>query len=247
MISTEPDAATPTAIAERAWSRVRGGDSSALPALIHSLTPVVHARVTRALFSPGRGSRGRDVRQEVADMAQETLCELFADDAKVLRDWDPARGASLLNFVGLVAERRVGHFLRSKRRNPWSNDPTEADALDAHAGASEAPSPEKQVATRELLDRVWTALRAELSPKGVSMFDRLFVEERSMDELCAEAQMKPDAVYAWKSRLAKRARALLAEAMSERPVSSATPKHEFADRARGDSPATASAPREPRP
>jgi len=56
----------------------------------------------KLLFYRNRSAAGRDVRQEVADLIQEVFMALFADDARVLRSWQPERGLSLDNFVGLV-------------------------------------------------------------------------------------------------------------------------------------------------
>ncbi|WP_437774464.1 hypothetical protein [Sorangium sp. So ce1097] len=58
----------------------------------------------------------------------------FADGGRTLRQWDAARGLSLPGFVGLVAKREVASTLRSRRRNPWTDAPTEDDPLDQAAG-----------------------------------------------------------------------------------------------------------------
>src|SRR5687768_1618744 len=83
--------------------------------------------VARGLARRMVKARGRDLRQEVEDLTQEVFVALFADDARALRLWDPARGASLANFVGLLAEREVASILRSGRRSPWTEDPTASD------------------------------------------------------------------------------------------------------------------------
>src|SRR5689334_24844964 len=83
------------------------GDEGALRGLLRELTPVIQARVARALLRRRGLARGEDPRQRLADIAQDVYLELFRDRAKLLRSWDPARGLSLTNFVGLVAEQRV--------------------------------------------------------------------------------------------------------------------------------------------
>jgi hypothetical protein len=42
------------------------------------------------------------------------------------------------------------------------------------------------------------------------LFRAFWVEERSIAEICEETAMQPEAVYAARSRIAKRARAILA-------------------------------------
>lgn len=194
--------------------RALGGDVTAVRRLVALLTPVVHARVVRTLVRR-RGALGRDVRQEVPDLAQEVFVALFADDARVLRAWDPARGLSLVSFCGLVAEREAASILRSGRRSPWTESATELDTLEkelAHVAPAEA-----FVASREQLDRIVDRLREDLSPRGLELFHRLIVEEEDVASVCASTNMTPDAVYAWKSRIGKLVRKLATELASSEP------------------------------
>jgi RNA polymerase sigma factor (sigma-70 family) len=185
------------------------GDRVARAALVRSLAPIVQVRVYRALCVRGGAARGRAIRQEVEDISQDALVALFENDAHVLRGWDAARGLSFLNYVGLVTERLVGHLLRDRRRSPWTADPTEDVALERAAGAT--LDHEEHVASRQTLDRVWATLKRELTPRGWELFRHLVVEERTVEEACERFGMRPDAVYAWRSRFTKRSRALLEE------------------------------------
>ena len=184
------------------------GRADRIRTLVDALTPVIQARVARGLLRRG-GARGRDARQEVEDMTQEVFLSLFDDDGHALRAWVPARGLSLANFVGLVAERQVSSILRSGRRSPWTEDPTDAEALDVSAGS--VAGPEGGVVSRDLLAAVVERVREELSPKGLILFQLLVVDEASVEAVCAEMSMLPDAVYAWRSRLAKLVRRVATE------------------------------------
>ncbi|HEY2737525.1 MAG TPA: hypothetical protein VGK45_03920, partial [Thermoanaerobaculia bacterium] len=104
---------------------------------------------------------GRDVRQEVEDLTQEMFLLLFAENGKVLRSWQPERGLTLLNFVGLVTERRTASILRTGRRNPWQEDPTLIEDLDRTSPES---GPEEIVASREQMKLLLRRLTEELSP-----------------------------------------------------------------------------------
>jgi DNA-directed RNA polymerase specialized sigma24 family protein len=182
-------------------------DPKAMRQFVREAKVVVEARVARTLLRVGRRQGQRDARQEIADIAQEVFLHLFENGSAVLRAWDPARGLSLANFVGLVAERDAISILRSGRRSPWTEDPTDfADAGDAFADA--APSMQRIVQSRDMLLAIVDRLREELSPRGFELFVRLYVDEASVEEICAAYAMQPDAVYAWRSRLAKRVRAL---------------------------------------
>lgn len=184
--------------------RALAGDKTALNRLVARLTPVIQARVARTLWRLGSG---RDVRQEVEDLSQEVFLSLFARDGHILRSWQPERGLSLENFVGLVAERKVVSVVRGKQ-NPWKEDPTEMEELDAPAPDL---GPEEVTASRELLSLLLERLREELSPLGYQIFVLLFVRELSVAETMAATGLSADAVYAWRSRLRKLSRELLAE------------------------------------
>jgi DNA-directed RNA polymerase specialized sigma24 family protein len=177
------------------------GDRAAVRALCASLAPLVQARVAKALLRRRRAGVRRTVRDEVLDLTQEVFVALFERDGRLLRAWDPARGLSLANFVGLIAEREVASILRSGVRSPFTLD----DALSEEAlEPLQAPvGVEADVASRETLEKLLDALRARLSPLGLQMFRLLFVEERTVDEICEAMHMRPDAVYAWRSRLTR--------------------------------------------
>lgn len=192
-----------------------GGDAGELSRLVSWLTPVVQARVARVLLRHGPMD-GRDVRQEVEDLAQEVFVALFADDARVLRGWDPERGLSLRNFAGLVAERQSLSILRSGKRNPWTEDPTLNEELDrptADAG------PDDVVVSRQLLRVLLRRLEEQLSPLGRQLFELIFLRECSVTAVGDATGMSADAIYAWRSRLRRLSRRLLSEVLAEQSVS----------------------------
>jgi RNA polymerase sigma factor (sigma-70 family) len=187
--------------------RALRGDAAALARLVAVLTPVVQLRVVRALNRRSAKAVGRRVRQEVEDMTQNVFVALFDRDGKKLRAWDPARGLTLTAFVGYLAEREVVSRLRRGRSSPWTEDPTEAELLEEAGAENDAPL-DARLASREMLDEVLERLREELTPQGRDMFRALFLDEHSVEEICASSGMRRDAVYAWRSRLLRRVRAV---------------------------------------
>ena len=185
------------------------GDREALARLVALLTPVIQARVARTLLAR-RSLLGaaRNVRQEVEDLTQDVFLLLFSNGARVLRTWQAERGLSLENFVGLVGERYVVSFLRSGKRNPWKEDLTPAEDLEAE---NPEQDPEEVTASREQLRLLLDRLQEKLSPLGRHLFDLLFVQELSQAEAIAASGLSADAVYAWRSRLRRLAQKLLAE------------------------------------
>ncbi len=198
------------------------GDPKAVRALVDDLTPVIQARVARGLMRRSGSSGGRDVRQELKDIAQEVFVTLFANQGRVLRSWSPEKGLSLRNFVGLVAERQTSSILRSGKRSPWTEDPTDALGLDRAGGVDQQT--EQRVISRDLLSVVLDRLRTELSPKGLHLFELLMIEQRPVPEVCELAGMKTDAVYAWRSRLARRVRAIAKEVSESAPPARIPPQ-----------------------
>jgi len=194
----------PAGLLERALD----GDSQAVRALIAAFTPVIQARAARALVRR-TGVRSRDPRQELADLTQDVLLLLFREDARILRAWSAERGLSLLNYVGLVAQREVAQIAGSGRRSPWSLDPAEESVMERVAAPVE--SAESAVGSRDLLDRLYARLEGELHPSALELFRLLVVEERPAADVCAMTGLSTDAVYTWRSRLLRRARALLDE------------------------------------
>lgn len=185
------------------------GDSAALRELVDRFTPVIQKRVARALLNRRQGaSSGRDVRQEVEDLSQEVFVTLFANNGRVLRTWKPDGGLSLVNFVGLVAQRRTGGILRNGKRSPWRDDPTLTEDLDQ---ADSDPSPEVAAASRETLRLLLDRLKEWLSPEGWQMFALLFLDELTPEEVARKTAKSPAAVYKWQSRLRQLARRILAD------------------------------------
>lgn len=178
--------------------RCLAGDEAAVRRLVADLTPVIQARVTRILLRHTDRSPGRSVRQEVEDLTQEIFLVLFADGARILSDWQPERGLSLRNFVGLVAERQTLSILRSGKRSPWKEDPTLTEDLD---GEDPSVDPETVVASRQTLRRLLRKVHQELSPLGRHLFDLLFVQDLGVKEVVGRTEMSSDAIYAWRSRL----------------------------------------------
>ena len=164
--------------------------------LVDRLTPAIQRQVNAALIRRRRGSR-----QDVRDLTQEVFRILFDDDGRILRDWDPSRGATLEGWVKLVSERRVLNILVSGRRSGHSEDPQ--DPVDFDLDPADGPSPERSALTRQQLDRVLDALSASLSDQGYDMFYALFVEEREVAWIMDRYGLSRDAVYAWRSRIKK--------------------------------------------
>lgn len=193
---------------EEVWSALAGNEP-ALTRLVGESTPVIQKRVARGLGLWRTGSAAsRNVHQEVEDFTQEIFLLLFENGGKVLRSWQPERGLSFLNFIGLVARRQTASIMRNGKQSPWKEDPTLPEDLDAAAPDS---NPEEIIASREQFQLLLDDLIEELSPLGWHLFDLLVLRELPVEEVVRETGMSPDAIYKWRSRLRFLVERLLAE------------------------------------
>ncbi|UQA62785.1 RNA polymerase sigma factor [Polyangium aurulentum] len=221
-VPVAPDAVTPAnqAMLQRI-QRAIAGNPPAVRELVDTLTPTIQGAAVRALLRRRNASGKRDVRQEVADLTQSVFLALFKDGGRELLQWDPSRGSSLPAFIGLLAQREVSSILRSQRRNPFTEDPTETDDFEQ---VNEAGGPEAETESREMLELIATRMKERLSERGLELFYLLLVDDRSIEEACLITGMKADAVYQWRNRLQKQARQIREEIMSENEAAGRIPK-----------------------
>lgn len=204
-------------------ARALDGDAGALDTLVAALAPVVHVRVARALRRRQSEARGRAQRQDCEDLVQDVFATLFDRSAQALRAWDPDRGLGFLSFVGFLAEREVAMRLRSAKRSPWTEEPTEDERLhmvtDHAAMVQDAGRPEAYLESRDLLGRMLDELLTWLTPEGRHYFQLLYVEEKSVAQVAEESGTTTQALYAWRSRLSKKMRKLRDKIATEGPDS----------------------------
>lgn len=182
-------------------------DPTACRALITQLTPVVRQRVAKMLLQSAARSGRSPSPADIDDLAHDVFVALFDREGRVLKAWDPQRGLSLRNFVGLVAQREASAMLRSGRRSAWAEDPT---AEDVQLGV-EGHTPERQAAAREELALLLTCLRERLSPRGLLLFEALFCDNQGVEQVCERFGMTSNAVYSFRNRL----QSLVAEIQAE--------------------------------
>ena len=179
--------------------------------LVQRILPSVQARVAIALLRRRKQARGRSLKEASEDLVQDVFATLFARQGQVLRSWSPERGLALRGFVGLVAERQVGMTLRSGRRSPFTEDATECEQLQRQAAAAVPSSMHAcqggaALESRDLLRVMLQRLRERLSEQGYFIFELLFVEECTIEQVTELTGLSRDALYAWRSRIARQAR-----------------------------------------
>lgn len=186
------------------------GDRAAGRRLVAELGPVIQRVVTASLMRVGALSRG-DARQMVLDLVQQVFSALFENGARSLRQWDPARGRTLRSFAGLLAEREVWSFLRSRSRSARMEQPLDEPEETLLEGKEPAAGPESVLMNREFLDALEKRLRERQGERGILLLKLLVIEERSAEEVAAITGMTEGALYVWRTRLRRLARELADE------------------------------------
>ena len=195
--------------------RAIAGDRAAVRVLVDAVTPIIQVRAARTLLRMRSKAGVRSVRQEIEDLTQTVFVSLFSDGGRILKQWDPKRGA-IHAFVSVVTEREIISIMRNRNKNPWTEAPTLFDDdEDMDRSTDVATGPEVRTSSREVLAALVEQVRAKLTPKGLELFYWLLVEERSIEEVVSMTGMTVDAVYAWRSRLGRLVRTLASEMMSE--------------------------------
>jgi DNA-directed RNA polymerase specialized sigma24 family protein len=177
--------------------RALAGESAALMQLIERLNPVIRARVLRSLSPFGRAGQ-----QEVDDFTQEVFAHLFADHGRALLGWQPSLGLSLEGFVRLLSHHKVVTILRTKSRSPFGQvleDPVICDERPFERSRSL----DSEIAQRERVEQLVERLSGFVSPRGLDVFRRLFIELESPQEVARALDLSLDSVYQWRSRLSK--------------------------------------------
>lgn len=184
--------------------RALEGDRLAAAELVATLAPVIRRSVIKTLLRD-RSRSGGGVAQEAEDMTQEVLLSLFSEDLRIFRAWQPERGLSLESFVAFVARRQALSLLRTRRTNPFHLQPTDPADLENQPPSSRGRDAHRSTEHRQSLERLALALRARLSPIGLEMFQRLFVEEQSVSDISRNTGLSAESVYQWRTRIKKAA------------------------------------------
>jgi RNA polymerase sigma factor (sigma-70 family) len=185
--------------------RALAGQEDAAEALVRRLIPTLRARARRAFKRHPDGFAGRTA----ADLLNDAWIALSADDGKKLRAWDPARGATLEGFAGMLAEsefNRLRARAMSMKRGGHLR-PVEPEALDdVVAGAS---SPEEGIVTQDLVARLGAHLDEQLPARGQLVFRHAFTDGRTPPEVARLLGVNVQVVYNWQHKIRRIARGFL--------------------------------------
>lgn len=151
--------------------------------------------VDRAVFHALRDRPAARARKD--DLVAELLLYLYRNDARVLRQWDPAR-AGLKGYVSMVAGRFVRRKLASAR------DPASLDEDEPGPPYLPGADVEAELAYRAALERLSGYLHDHGSPKDLARFRAMYVDGRPPSEVARAEGTSVEALHTWASRLKRR-------------------------------------------
>jgi RNA polymerase sigma factor (sigma-70 family) len=171
------------------------GSRAARRCLVTELTPTVSMVVARYIGAwrqlTGVGNAG----VARAELVQEVMAELFDKDCLALRRYDPGR-ARLRTYVARVASNTCQSLLC--RRRPRLNHGLIIPSPDAQ-------SIENRIDARFLLERLRVQFMSRLNPFDALLFQELFLNGRTVEQLASSTGLTRGALHTRKCRLRKRA------------------------------------------
>jgi RNA polymerase sigma factor (sigma-70 family) len=196
--SMQEDARADAFLVFRALSR----DAESVSTLVGRLLPVIHARVRRAL-----ARRGLAI-ELAPDLVQEVWLALLASNGHALRQFDPARGASLEGYVGMISEREIGNRLQMQRAKKRAGHVVSVEGTDM-VDTSTRNNPESVVATAELATRLGQHLKTVLPPRGQLVFRFAFTDGLAPERIAVILGVELQVIYNWQHRIREAARQFL--------------------------------------
>lgn len=176
---------------------VLGGSEAAVRRFVKRYSPVLLSVIERVLSRAGRAGRGED-----KDVLQQVFLEVFRDDMRYLRGWDPSRGKTLRGFLCVLADHRAHDALRKKGAKLALFEPETPDR--------EQPSnatPEEEHRLRQVL----AAFEATCTDDERRLFYWSFIENRETKAIAADLGISTQATHQRCHRLRTRLLELLAE------------------------------------
>jgi RNA polymerase sigma factor (sigma-70 family) len=141
---------------------------------------------------------------EIDDLVQEIWAGLLANDGHQLRGWDAGKGASLENYVGLIARRKTLNALEHSRAQRRGGGQGAAE-LDEADGPPVRPS--GVIYQRDQLVRLADHLRAHLPERGWLVFRLHFTDGNEVPDVARALNVSAQVVYNWVFRIRQEAQA----------------------------------------
>ncbi len=183
--------------------RTLRGDGRCGRELLRRLTPVIQARVRRAL-----GWRADAARVE--DLVQEVWSVLMQDSGRLLLAYDPGREASLEGYVGGIARRTASTLIRKDLAQKRGGQVVQVAIDERSCTPATTSTPQTKTERRELLDSLAAHLEQHLPERGQLVLRYCFVDGHRPAHVAQALGVKQQVVYNWQHRIRSLAREFVA-------------------------------------
>jgi len=182
--------------AESLIASALGGDRNAMRRLVEWLMPVIRSTVRYSLRRRGRERIGG---QDGDDLVQEVWTHLFAEDAAVLRKFDPGRG-NLEAYVTVVARSKTRGIRMTAESQRRGGDARMGNIDDMH-GVAGGADPEAHAMSHELARRLKERLVDALPERGKLVFAYIYVDGKKPDEAAKLMKVSTQVIYNWQHKI----------------------------------------------
>lgn len=141
---------------------------------------------------------------DTAEIYAALCLQLLSRDKHKLRSFDATRGTKLSTWLGMLATHSAYDFLRGKRRQPRTDDLSEADQL-----RTQAPAPDEICDVHQRAR--WIAdLLGEFSDKDREFMGLYFGEGLAPEQVAEEMGISVKTVYSKKHKIQARLESMVA-------------------------------------
>ena len=148
-------------------------------------------------------------------MTQHVFENLLANSGRRLLQWDPEKG-SAATYFGLITERLTDQLLASRRKSPWTEEPSELKRLDSKLGEND--DLERRINVRQWLDLLGHRMLMELNDRDRKLFNLLYIQQLDDQAVRQELGLNRDALYQARRRLLGRVHKLAVDMGPEHRV-----------------------------
>ena len=154
----------------------------------------------RAIVRRALRKRNADWGQQCEDLLQEAFYDLLKQDAKAVAAWDPAKGRTFKNFLGVYVALRTSERLR-KRSSPHRQPPLAEDDILKYL--TDHADLRRQLEDRSLVALVKKYVCEHFGERDVRIFEMTHLSDCSAEDIAARLDVTIDVVFTVRHRIRK--------------------------------------------
>lgn len=172
------------------------GDKAAARALVVILTRIFQQEAKYAVY------RVRGTNEDVKELVNDIFGDLFAEDARALRRFDPEKGATPEGYFRRFARLRCMGFARDERDRLLERLMEPGDLSELHVGSDPEPGQVESLDAKAKLKQ----LAEVLTPADFELFTRRYLKGQETEVISNEMKLSRDVFFQRIHRLIARLR-----------------------------------------